>query len=387
MILKTEVQINNPYFSSQDENVPTEPKPMRKTDLLTSGKDVTIKQAWEKINQNSQQILFILDKTRKIIGTVCDGDVRRWVLAEKELTAPVSDIMNRTPIIALESDTQETIQNLMVKNRIHCIPVVNSNGCLVRVLTWDRLISEGKRVEKSSSATGVPTVILAGGLGSRLYPYTKILPKPLIPFGEKPIIEVIMDRFNYYGVKSFHVSVNHMANMIKAYFADQPANYKVGFVQEEKPLGTAGSLHLLKGTLKKDFFVTNCDILIDGDYGSIMDFHRAGKNDITMVCSMKHSSIPYGIVEITKGGTLRSLKEKPEFDHLVNTGMYVVNPRMLELVPKNKFFHFTDLIEKAKSRGAKVGIYPISENAWMDIGQLEEYRAALGRIGHMPPAH
>ncbi len=386
MILKTDIQINGSYFTQNDKG-PSEPKPMRKMDLLTSGKDISVKQAWEKINQNSQQILFILDKARKIIGAVADGDVRRWVLAEKSLFAPVSEIMNPSPVIARETDTQESIQLLMIKLKIHCIPVVNASGCLARVLTWDHLMSEGKRVEKSSSATGVPTVILAGGLGSRLYPYTKILPKPLIPFGEKPIIEVIMDRFNYYGVRSFQVSVNHMANMIKAYFSDQPANYKVGFIQEEKPLGTAGSLHLLKGTMKKDFFVTNCDILIDADYGSIMDFHRANKNDITMVCSMKHSSIPYGIVEITKGGTLKSLKEKPEFDHLVNTGMYVVHPQMLDLVPKNKFFHFTDLIEKAKAKGFKIGIYPISENAWMDIGQLEEYRSALGRIGQQVPAH
>jgi NDP-sugar pyrophosphorylase family protein len=252
-------------------------------------------------------------------------------------------------------------------------------------MTWDRLMSEGKHVEINRSAAGVPTVILAGGLGTRLYPYTKILPKPLIPFGEKPIIEVIMDRFNYYGVRNFHVSVNHMANMIKAYFSDQPADYKIGFVQEEKPLGTAGSLHLLKGAIKKDFFVTNCDILIDADYGGIMDFHKTNQNDITMVCCMKRSSIPYGIVEITKGGTLRSLKEKPEFDHLVNTGMYVVKPGMLDLVPKNKFFHFTDLIEKAKSKGHKVGIYPISENAWLDIGQIEEYRSALARVGQGAP--
>jgi dTDP-glucose pyrophosphorylase len=381
MILKTEVQIRNPRFAVEGEGQGTEPRATPALDLITSGAEVTIKQAWEKINQNAQQILFILDKGRRIIGTVSDGDVRRWVLAEKGLGAPVTAIMNRNPVMASEFEAPESIRRRMLSLRIHAIPVVDSAGQLQRVLTWDRLMDAGKNLEKSSSAAGVPTVILAGGLGTRLYPYTKILPKPLIPFGEKPIIEVIMDRFNFYGVRQFHVSVNHMANMIRAYFGEQTAAYKIGFVQEAKPLGTAGSLHLLKGAIKKDFFVTNCDILIDADYGGIMDFHRAGKNDITMVCCMKRSSIPYGIVEITKGGTLRSLKEKPEFDHLVNTGMYVVRPGMLDLVPKNKFFHFTDLIEKAKAKGCKIGIYPISENAWLDIGQIEEYRSALARVG------
>jgi dTDP-glucose pyrophosphorylase len=385
MILKTEVQLRNPSFSPEGEGQGTEPRALPALDPITSGDGITVKQAWEKINENSQQILFILDEGRRIIGAVADGDVRRWVLAGKGLGAPVTAIMNRNPVMVSELENPDSIRRRMLSLRIHAIPVVDSAGRLLRVLTWDRLMDAGKRVEKSSSASGVPTVILAGGLGTRLYPYTKILPKPLIPFGEKPIIEVIMDRFHYYGVRNFHVSVNHMANMIRAYFGDQQAAYKVGFVQEDKPLGTAGSLHLLKGAIKKDFFVTNCDILIDADYGSIMDFHKAGKNDITMVCCMKRSSIPYGIVEITKGGTLRTLKEKPEFDHLVNTGMYVVRPGMLDLVPKNKFFHFTDLIEKAKAKGFKVGIYPISENAWLDIGQIEEYRSALARVGQGAP--
>ncbi len=349
---------------------------------LVSTKDVTIKAGWEKINLNSHQILFIVDAAGKVLGSVSDGDVRRWVLADRSLHEPLAKVMNREPIVCTEADSVEKIKLTMLRRRVHCVPVVDRAGMLKQVVTWEEVIlnATAKPNKKASTAKGTPTVIIAGGFGTRLAPFTKVLPKPLIPIGDKPILEHIMDRFQGFGMDDFFLSVNYKANMIKAYFSEAGMTQNIQYVHEDKPLGTAGSLSMLKGKLLRDFFVSNCDILVDADYGDMLEFHQHNENAITMVCSMKHSRIPYGVVEINKGGTLKSLHEKPEYDHLVNTGMYIVNPAMLALIPDGKFFHFTDLIEKAKDLGHKIGVYPITEGAWVDIGQLEDYQAALSKL-------
>jgi dTDP-glucose pyrophosphorylase len=327
---------------------------------LISLKDCTIKSGWEKINLNSHQILFIVDPAGKILGSVSDGDVRRWVLADRSLHDTLAKVMNREPIVCGEHESLQRIKIIMLRKRVHCIPLVDRAGVIKKVVTWESLIEGETSKEKKKS--------------------TKILPKPLIPIGDKPILEHIMDRFQGYGANEFFLSLNYKANMIKAYFNEAGGDQKIHYVLEDKPLGTAGSLSLLKGKLLRDFFVSNCDILVDADYGDMLDFHQHNENAITMVCSMKHSRIPYGVVEINKGGTLKSLHEKPEYDHLVNTGMYIVSPAMLALVPDGTFFHFTDLIEKAKDLGHKIGVYPITEGAWVDIGQLEDYQAALTKL-------
>ncbi|MBW8889345.1 MAG: nucleotidyltransferase family protein [Fibrobacteres bacterium] len=349
---------------------------------LVSLKDKTIKSGWEKINVNSHQILFIVDPEGKILGSVSDGDVRRWVLADRSLNDPLAKIMNREPIVCSETDSRERIKLVMLKRSVNCVPILDRAGVIKKVVTWQSLIrgETAKAQKKTSSAKGTPTVIIAGGFGTRLAPFTKVLPKPLIPIGDKPILEHIMDRFQSFGADEFFLSLNYKANMIKAYFNEAGGDQKIHYVLEDKPLGTAGSLSLLKGKLLRDFFVSNCDILVDADYGDMLDFHHHNENAITMVCSMKHSRIPYGVVELNKGGTLKTLHEKPEYDHLVNTGMYIVSPAMLALVPNGTFFHFTDLIEKAKDLGHKIGVYPITEGAWVDIGQLEDYQAALSKL-------
>ena len=366
---------------SLEEIAPVIAQSSQTDDDLLSTREVTIKTAWERINKNSYQTIFILDSEGKILGSLSDGDIRRWVLAERSINEPVHKVMNREPIVCLENTRIDVIKAKMLKYKILCIPLVDRNGKLVKVVTWDTIIKGTATTEKKSqSAKGATAVIIAGGFGTRLAPFTKVLPKPLVPIGDKPIIEHIMDRFMNFGVQKFQLSVNYKASMIKAYFSDSPNASGIEYVTETKPLGTAGSLALLKGKLLRDFFVSNCDILIDADYGDIMEFHTLNENAITLVCSLKRSRIPYGVVELNKGGTLKRLQEKPEYDHLVNTGMYVVNPAMLSLVPNGEFFHFTDLIEKARAAGHKVGVYPITEGAWVDIGQLEDYQAALGRL-------
>ena len=215
---------------------------------------------------------------------------------------------------------------------------------------------------------------MAGGKGTRLDPFTRIFPKPLIPIGDNPIIEIIMDKFAKYGMKSFIISVNTKAKMIKAYFEDSRSKYNISFIDEDKPLGNIGALRFLEGKLKTPFFISNCDIIVECDYTKIYEFHQQHNCDLTIVGSLQHYTIPYGVCDIENGGILKSIKEKPEYDLLVNTGMYVFNPDILKFIPKNEFFNIPDLIKKLKKARKKIGVYPVSEKSWIDVGKLSEYK-------------
>ena len=222
---------------------------------------------------------------------------------------------------------------------------------------------------------------MAGGKGTRLDPVTKVLPKPLIPIGDKSIIKIIIDRFCEYGIKKFYITLNYKSRMIKAFFEDLNSSlkskYNIVYIDEIKPLGTGGSLKLLQNKIQGPFFVSNTDILIEADYSEILKFHIENKNDITLVASIKNFDIPYGVCEIENGGTLLKIREKPEFSFLVNTGMYIVNSDMIRIIPRNQLYHLTHLMEDVKARKGKVGVYPISDKSWIDIGEWEKYRKAL----------
>jgi NDP-sugar pyrophosphorylase family protein len=221
----------------------------------------------------------------------------------------------------------------------------------------------------------------AGGVGSRLYPYTKILPKPLIPIGEIPIAEHIINRFYKYGCRDFFLVVNHKKNMIKAYFNEIEKDYKITYIEEEKPLGTGGGLCLLKCIIDSTFILTNCDILIEEDYEKIYKLHKKENNVITMVCSLKKIRIPYGVIEIGQHGEIAKMKEKPELSFFTNTGMYIVEPEVVQGLEDNQAIGFPDIIEKFKQAGKKIGVYPIGEKNWLDMGQLDAMEEMRRRLG------
>lgn len=225
-------------------------------------------------------------------------------------------------------------------------------------------------------------MIMAGGQGSRLKPITNIIPKPLIPIGDKPIIEIIIDKFSTLGVSNFYLSVNYKQEMIRFYFEGvENKSYNLNYFVEPYPLGTGGSLHLLKDKISSTFFVSNCDIIIDQDYYDIYDYHTSNKNELTIVAALRLMQIPYGTLESGENGELLALKEKPELTFMINTGMYILEPHLLNEIPENTFFHITDLIEKVKERRGRVGVFPVSEGAWMDIGEWKEYNKTMKRMG------
>lgn len=333
---------------------------------------LTIKDAMTKMDKNARKIIYITSEN-KLAGSLSDGDIRRWILKDRSIHEMVKEAMNTNPIFILKKDTDKAIEK-MVHEKVDSIPVLNEDHTIRNIMFKSHELIRGKKIQ-------TPVVIMAGGKGTRLYPYTKILPKPLIPIGDTPIMERIIDKFHEFGCSGFIISVNYKKNMIKGYFNEIERDYQISYVDEDKPLGTGGSLSLMREQLQKTFFVSNCDILVDADYTDIVDFHKKNKHDITFVASLKITQIPYGVLQLDKEGLLENTVEKPEYSHLINTGMYVMEPSVLNFVPNDKFTDLPDVIMSAKNAGLKVGVFPVSENSWLDMGQIKEMENMIESLG------
>jgi len=335
------------------------------------GYDATIKQAMKTLDAGASGFLCIY-KNNKMFGVITDGDIRRAILNDLSLMTSVNKITKTNYTFVNEKHTEKEPDNIFRNTHIKHIPVINKKQELVDIITED--VFYKIRPERKLTKIDAKVVIMAGGKGTRLMPFTQIIPKPLIPIGNKSMIEIIMAEYNKYEISDFYISVNYKASMIKAYFEDINHNYNIKYIDEDKPLGTAGALKFVENEFSKPFFVANCDIIIKADYSKIYDFHIKGNYDITLVASMQHYAIPYGVCEISKGGELIKINEKPEYDFLVNTGMYILAPSILKLIPENEFFHITHLIEDVKKQAGKIGVFPVSEKSWIDVGQMEGYK-------------
>lgn len=339
--------------------------------------DCGIVEAMQKIDSNTKGILFVVGRDRKIMGVLTDGDIRRWIIKTGDLKASVGQVMNKNPKVIYRKDVSEA-KEFMRQYSITALPVADADGILHDIIFMESEPEE--KEEQQKSLKGVPVVVMAGGKGTRLYPYTKILPKPLIPIGDIPIMERIINRFSAYGIRKFYATVNYRKSMIKSYFSELQSEYEVCYVEEDKPLGTAGSLHLIREDFGRPLFVTNCDTLIDADYADIYKYHGKTGNELTIVTALKNIVVPYGVVNSSKNGAVESMEEKPKLSYFVNTGMYVMNPKLLREIPEDTFFHMTDLTDALLKQGRKVGMYPISEESFLDMGEFEEMRRMEEKI-------
>jgi dTDP-glucose pyrophosphorylase len=340
-----------------------------------TGANATILEALKKMDVLQVKLLFVFEDN-SFKGLLSIGDIQRAIIRNESLETPVKNIIRKDITVAYTSEDDQSIKAKMVEFRTECMPVLDENGELADVYFWEEIFPT---TEKRVNATlNVPVVIMAGGKGTRLKPLTNVLPKPLIPIGEKTIMEVIIDKFCQYGVCQFYISVNYKHELIRFYFDSiENKNYEINYIKEQDFLGTAGSLFLLKNKIHTTFFVSNCDILVDEDYSEIYNYHVDNKNAITLVASLKHFRIPYGTLESGVNGELLSLHEKPELTYMINTGMYVLNPEVLEQIPEGKFYHITDLIMDLKKKGEKVGVFPVSEKSWFDMGEWPEYQKVI----------
>lgn len=336
---------------------------MRLEDILIEESN-NIKEAVEQLEKVRCKVIYVVRKG-KLVASISDGDVRRYVLHDGDVYLSVNYIANYKPTFLLRYE-KEKLDDIFLKSEVYSIPIVNYNHEVVEVIFRD-----GRRIRKKY-ALECPVVMMAGGKGTRLYPYTKILPKALIPIGEIPIAERIINNFFDFGCSDFYMIINHKKNMIQAYFEGLERRYQLTYIEEDKPLGTGGGLYLLDGHLEQEFFLVNCDIIVDADYNEIYNYHKKEDNFITIVAAKYHHTVPYGVINCDETQHYNSISEKPQLDYIISTGMYLVDKEVISLMPHNTEIGFPDLIDMFKAEGKKIGVYVVEESAYMDMGQLEE---------------
>lgn len=331
----------------------------------------TILSALKQMDSVAHKLLIVLDD-RKYYRLLSIGDIQRAIIKGISMDGLIETILRPESKVAKKTDPIDSIKSQMRINKNEFMPILNEDNTIYDVIFWEDIFDGS--ATKIKFTFNLPVVIMAGGQGTRLRPLTNVLPKPLIPIGEQTMMEDIMDRFMACGCQDFFISVNYKADFIRRYFDNlEKPQYHIDYFQEHKPLGTAGSLHLLKNKINTTFFVSNCDIIIDEDYSEILRYHRDNNNEITVVAAIKNINIPYGTLETKEDGLLMNIKEKPSYIFKINTGMYILEPHLIQEIPQNEFYHITFLIEKLVSEGRRVGVYPINEGSWIDVGNWDEY--------------
>ena len=336
----------------------------------------SIKKALKQMGRGAEKCLIVVNKEGVLLGTLSDGDLRTAILSSVEMNVPIENFYNKDSTFFKNNQYSKTvIKNIFIKNNFNIIPIVDSSRKVIDILKLSDVIDN--EVSCSNNLSDVSVVIMAGGEGSRLLPFTNVLPKPLVPIKGKPILDHIIESFTKYGCSNFFLTLNYKKKILKAYFEEEDIKYDISFVDEDKPLGTAGSLKFLNSKIDTPFFVSNCDIIVKANYESIYDYHISEGHDITLVASAKEYVIPYGSCILNDHGHLLKIEEKPEYNFLVNAGLYVVNPSILRFIPKNKFYHITDLIDKLLKKNMKIGVFPIDEEQWIDVGEWAEYKKSI----------
>jgi dTDP-glucose pyrophosphorylase len=334
------------------------------SDLLIH-ETTTLKDALEVIDKGTMRIAIVVDKHKKFLGTLNDGDTRRAILSGYTLNQTIKKVYNDTPsTVAKDIEEKEKIIARAINNKVYQIPIVNEENKLVDVLDLATLLTTQKRKNR--------VVLMAGGLGTRLRPLTENMPKPLLQVGDKPILHTIVENFVSQGFENITISLNYKSDMIKDYFQDgSDFGANIEYIEEHKRLGTAGALSLLKDIPSEPFFVMNADLLTNIDFVKLLDFHSFSNADATMCVREYQYQIPYGVIQ-TNNEKITSIDEKPVNKFFVNAGIYLLSPSTLQHIPKDDFFDMPTLFENLIENNNNVLSFPIHEY-WMDIGQHHDF--------------
>lgn len=343
---------------------------MKNIEKETINLGTSILTALKVMDEQKVKTLFVMENGC-FQGILTIGDIQRAIINTVGLTEPVNRILDKEKIYGYTSESESGIRKKMRDLRAEVMPILNDEGELVDVWFWDDIFNQQEPDNRPK--INLPVVIMAGGKGTRLKPLTNVIPKPLVPVGEKSILELIMDQFEDIGCTKFFMSVNYKSNLMRYYLDHLEHHYDIEFFEETKPLGTIGSVSLLKGKITTPFFVSNCDSINEQDYRDVYDYHVANNNDMTIVTMVKSFKIPYGVIETGQDGLMTALKEKPEQTYQVNTGVYILSPELIDEIPDGEFFHITQLMEKIQQQGGRVGCFPVSEQSWHDMGEWPEY--------------
>lgn len=329
--------------------------------------DTSIRETIEIIELYSLQIAIIVDCDNKLLGTVTDGDVRRGLLNGISLDDSVEKIMNKTPITITETKDEKEILNIFQTNKIRHLPILDNDGHVIGIKRLDDFLHSSKNENW--------VILMAGGLGSRLRPLTNNCPKPMLPIGERPLLEIILSNFIEQGFYKFCFSINYKGEQIKKYFQDGSKwGVKIKYIYEEMKMGTAGSLSLFPIKTKEPIIVMNADILTKVNFKQLINFHIERQDKATIAVHSYDFQVPYGVVKIYKD-KLIGFEEKPIYTNFINAGIYVLNPSILDKIPKNSYFDMNQLFEGMIDNGEKVSIFPIREY-WIDIGEIEDFNQA-----------
>ena len=339
---------------------------MKSIEKIKITKDATIKQALKVISDGSFRIAIIVDKKDKLLGILTDGHIRRGFLKGLDINSSVKSIIFKKPIIAKKKDTREKLLKIALSKKIYQIPVVDSNGKAIGIHVLDELIQPKNKSNK--------VVIMAGGKGIRLRPLTKNIPKPMLRVGKKPILQTIIEKFKESGYENFVICVNHLSKVIKNYFGNGTKfGVKIEYIHEKKRMGTAGALSLFKTKLTEPFFVINGDLMINLDFEKMLDFHNENNSKATMCIAEYNLELPYGEVKLNNEKIV-SIEEKPIHKIFVNAGVYILDPKCIELIPKT-FYDMPSLFKKIIANKKKTISFPIHEY-WVDIGRFDDYKKA-----------
>jgi len=336
---------------------------------------ISLSRALKDLSLSGNKTLFVINKKKQLIGTFSDGDARKAINNRSPLNITIDNLYNKKPTSFYEDKYDEKLILKAFKSQNYdCIPIINFNKEIVKIIKWSDLLE--KKVKKVKIKKQ-KVVIMAGGLGTRMQPFTDILPKPLIPINNKPIIEHIINSFKKDGFNKFIISINYKAGIIKNFFENTKYKKSITYLEEKIPMGTIGSIFKLKKKLKNDFFVCNCDILLDINFLELLNIHKKNKNDLTLVVVNKQYQIPYGTCSFDENGGLIKLNEKPSYDLLINTGCYVFSHNIFKLLSGSSRLDINILINKALKKGFKIGSFVIKPNSWKDIGEWNEYKKVI----------
>ena len=338
---------------------------------LIVNKKSSILQALKVIEKGNVRTAFVCD-SKKLIGVVSDGDIRRAILSGSSLSKKVHYIMNKTPIFDQDGKERNLYLDVLISNDINALPIVNKKMELLRIETIQSL--------NAFDQLDNYVFIMAGGFGTRLKPLTDKMPKVMLDVGEKPMLENIIDRFKLLGFRNFLISTHFFPEKIKEYFKDGKAKgINIEYTHEEQPLGTAGALSLIKNKTKKPIIMINGDILTDIDFRSLLAFHEKSVADFTICTKEREYSVPYGVV-LENNNEYETIIEKPVFTHNISTGIYVIGHKCLKHV-KGKM-DMPDFIKKIYGKKLKVSVNK-TYNYWLDIGKIEDYLRAQKDIKNL----
>ncbi len=340
---------------------------MKSIQKIKLSKSASIKEALKVIGDGAMKIVLVVDKSDKLLGTLTDGDIRRGLLNGLDLKSSIESIIFKTPTVAKNTDTKEMILKLALSKKLHQIPIVNESGKVIGIEEINELVKPNTKTNK--------VILMVGGLGKRLGSLTKDTPKPMLKVGNKSILETIVESFSSYGYTNIVMCLNYKSHVIKDYFGNgSKFGVNIDYVTEEKRMGTAGALSLLKEKPEEPFFVMNGDLLTNVNFESIHEFYSSNNADALMCVREYESQVPYGVINM-KNTKITSIDEKPMQKFFVNAGIYMLDPNILEHIPKNQFYNMTTLFEKIIEKNKNAISFPI-QGYWLDIGRFEEFEKA-----------